>query len=79
MDGRGVALGRIEDLMAKRTLFGRIERLLLGFAFGIIAFVIERRVVKKIKQDALSQKPKRAMTATGDGSGLSVSPHEVDE
>ncbi len=65
--------------MAKRTLFGRIERMLLGAVFGVIAFVIERRVLKKIKEDALSQKPKKGMTAVGDGNGLALSPHQVDK
>ncbi len=65
--------------MAKRTLFGRIERVLLGVVFGVIAFVIERRVLKKIKEGALSQQPKKGMTATGDASGLAVSPHQVDQ
>jgi hypothetical protein len=63
--------------MAKRTFFGRIERVLLGAVFGVIAFVIERRVLKKIKEGALSQKPKKGMTATGDGKELSFSPDEV--
>lgn len=65
--------------MAKRTFFGRIERVMLGGVFGVIAFVIERRVLKKIKEGALSQKTKKGMTAIGDGAGLAVSPHEVDE
>ncbi len=65
--------------MAKHTLLGRIERVLLGAVFGLIAFVIERRVLKKIKEGALSQKTKKGLTATGDGSDLAVSPHQVDE
>jgi hypothetical protein len=37
-------------LTRRRGVFARIERVLLGIVFGMIAFVIERRVLKAIKR-----------------------------
>jgi len=34
----------------RRGVIARIERILLGAVFGIVAFVIERRVLKAIKR-----------------------------
>jgi len=36
--------------MARRGALARIERVLLGGVFGVVAFVIERRVLKAIKR-----------------------------
>jgi hypothetical protein len=38
----------------RRGLWGRFERLLLGVAMGIAAFVIERRVLRSIKRTGKS-------------------------
>jgi len=34
----------------KRRIIGRIERVLLGAVFGLAAFIVERRVLRAIKQ-----------------------------
>ena len=58
-----------------RRFFGRIERVLLGAVFGLVAFVIERRVLKAIKRGhAKPPKP-----AAGEGKGLVVAPEKVQE
>ena len=38
----------------RRSLWGRFERLLLGVAMGVAAFVIERRVLRGIKRTGTS-------------------------
>ena len=38
----------------RRSLWGRFERLLLGVAMGIAAFVIERRVLRSTKRTGTS-------------------------
>jgi hypothetical protein len=35
----------------RRSIVGRVERFILGIAMGVIAFVVERRVLKAIKAD----------------------------
>jgi hypothetical protein len=42
----------------RRTIVGRLERFVLGIAMGIIAYVVERRVLKAIK--AGGEQPARA-------------------
>ncbi|HEX6400418.1 MAG TPA: hypothetical protein VF108_08150 [Actinomycetota bacterium] len=41
----------------RRGLWRRFERLLLGVAMGIVAFVIERRVLRSIKRTGASPWP----------------------
>ena len=41
----------------RRGLWRRFERLLLGAAMGIVAFVIERRVLRSIKRTGVSPWP----------------------
>ena len=35
----------------RRTIVGRVERFVLGIAMGVVAFIVERRVLKAIKAD----------------------------
>ena len=37
-------------MTGRRSVVRRVERALLGFVFGIVAFVIERRVLKAIRK-----------------------------
>ncbi len=65
--------------MAGRSLFRRIERALLGFAFGIVAFVIERRILGAIKRGELKKAPERGLVATHQGEELVVSPKQIEQ
>lgn len=60
-----------------RRFLGRIERVLLGAVFGLVAFVIERRVLKAIKRGH-TKSPKPAV-GDGKGKGLVVTPEKVQE
>ncbi len=60
-------------------MFRRIERLLLGAAFGVVAYVLERRVLRAIKRAEVAESPKPGLTAVGGSDGLAVSPEEVQE
>jgi hypothetical protein len=58
--------------MTRRRFSNRFARLILGAVFAVIAFVIERRVVRAIQKGQLGPAPAEppsglAMTSTGDG------------
>jgi hypothetical protein len=60
-------------------LSNRVARAILGVAFALVAFVIERRVIKAIRKGELREKPPEpasglAMTSTDEG--VEVTPEE---
>jgi len=64
--------------MTRQRFSNRFARGFLGVAFAVIAFVIERRVIKAIKKGQLGEakeSPSR-LSATTTGEGLAV---ETDE
>jgi hypothetical protein len=66
----------------KRPWPRRIERALLGGMMGIIAFVIERRVLKAIRKGGKKPAPDAGHAPLEGGlgqEGLAVSPKKVDE
>jgi hypothetical protein len=62
----------------RRGLWGRFERLLLGVAMGIAAFVIERRVLRSIKRTGTSRLPVPDATTLQPGSRDGVVKVELD-
>ena len=63
----------------KRPWPRRIERAILGAVMGVIAFVIERRVLKSIRKGETEAKPVIADALEGGlgQEGLAVSPKKV--
>jgi hypothetical protein len=63
----------------RRGLWGRFERLLLGVAMGIAAFIIERRVLRSIKRTGTSPRvPAPDATTLQHGSRDGVVKVELD-
>lgn len=60
--------------MSKEPLSNRLARVVLGVAFAVIAFVIERRVIKAIKKGQLGEKKEQVteLAATKSTEGLQV-------
>ncbi|MBI2237398.1 MAG: hypothetical protein HYU54_02585 [Actinobacteria bacterium] len=63
----------------RRRVIGTVERALLGVVFGVIAWIIERRVLRSIKRGAVRKKPGPGVVAAPGADGLSVAPKEVHE
>ena len=58
----------------------RIERAILGAMMGVIAFVIERRVLKSIRKGGSKAEPAKQPLEGGLGrDGLAVSPKQIDQ
>jgi hypothetical protein len=63
--------------MTKERFSNRVARLGLGMAFAVIAFVIERRVIKAIKKGQLGpkkQQPAPGLAARSTADGVRVEP-----
>jgi hypothetical protein len=63
--------------MTRERLSNRFARVGLGMAFAVIAFVIERRVIKAIKKGQLGPKKQQAapgLAATSTADGVRVKP-----
>jgi hypothetical protein len=63
--------------MTKERFSNRIARVVLGAVFAVVAFVVERRVIKAIKKGQLGPKaPERSagLAATTTGEGVEVTP-----
>ena len=56
-----------------KSVFRRVERWMMGVVMGVLAFVIERAVLRSIKKGGTKPKPAPAEPfAKGSGSDLSV-------
>jgi hypothetical protein len=65
-------------LKRRGRLFCAIERFVLGAAMTVVAFVIERRLLKAIKEGAVEPAPRTAAEMEEDRQGeLTTAPHEV--
>jgi hypothetical protein len=65
--------------MTKERLSNRIARVILGATFAVVAFVIERRVIKAIRKGQLGPPPAEAppgLAVTSSGDGVAVTPAE---
>lgn len=62
--------------MSGERLSNRLARVVLGMAFAVVAFVIERRVIKAIKKGDLGAKKgaPAGLAATGTTDGMAVQP-----
>jgi hypothetical protein len=65
--------------MSSERLSNRFARVVLGAAFAMIAFVIERRVIKAIKKGQLGPKKEQAteLAATSTSEGVQVKRDDV--
>jgi hypothetical protein len=65
----------------KRSWPRRLERALLGAMMGVVAFIIERRVLKSIRKGGKKDSADENRGLEGDlgRKGLAVSPKEVHE
>ena len=66
--------------MSAMRFSNRIARILLGVAFAVVAFVIERRVIKAIKKGQLGPKalePASGLAMTSTSEGVEVAPEEA--
>ena len=64
----------------KRSWPRRLERALLGAVMGVVAFIIERRVLKSIRKGGKqpADDEKRGLEGGLGQEGLAVSPKKVD-
>ena len=65
--------------MTKGRLSNRLARVVLGATFAVIAFVIERRVIRAIKKGQLGPAPPEApsgLAMTSTAEGVEVTPDE---
>ncbi len=62
--------------MSAERLSNRLARVVLGMAFAVVVFVIERRVIKAIKKGDLGAKKgaPAGLAATGTADGMAVQP-----
>jgi len=67
--------------MTKGRVSNRLARVVLGATFAVIAFVIERRVIRAIKKGQLGPTPAEApsgLAMTSTAEGVEVTPDEPD-
>jgi len=60
-----------------RSLFRRIERWAVGLILGVVAFFLERAVVRSIRRGETKVKPSQPTGLKGTGSD--IEPAEVDD
>jgi len=63
--------------MTKERLSNRLARVILGATFAVVAFVVERRVIRAIKKGQLgppAPEPVSGLAATTTADGVSVTP-----
>jgi len=60
-----------------RSLFRRIERWGVGLILGVVAFFLERAVVRSIRRGETKAKPSQPTALKGTGSD--IEPAEVDD
>jgi len=60
-----------------RSLFRRIERWGVGLILGVVAFFLERAVVRSIRRGETKAKPSQPTTLKGTGSD--IEPADVDD
>jgi hypothetical protein len=80
--------GRPAHRKRRGRLFVAFERSVLGFGMGVVAFFIERRLIKAIKKGGITAAPRTA-AESGDEFGvplsdvregeLTTSPHQVGD
>ena len=55
----------------RKSAFRRVERLAVGLAMGILAFVLERAVIRSIRKGETKPKPVQPTAMKGTGSEIS--------
>jgi len=68
-------------LRRRGRMFRAFERWILGFGMGVVAFFIERRLIKALKKGSMEPAPRTAAEMDPDATGregqLTTSTHEV--